>query len=472
MSTHFLGRLSSSLMGLRTGRADTLAWATRHRLPHRRPYHVYVALGSNLGDRALNLQRAVEALNEPTLGHVQATSGLFESKAQYVTEQPDFLNAVCRIQTLLPPLALLSRLQEIEKMLGRVKGTQRFGPRTLDLDILYYHEDDDPSKPITFEKHGEKKGSEEGSLFVPHVRLHEREFVLRPLAELAPSLRHPSQEQITVKEMLRALVMGILNATPDSFSDGGIDAESVEAAVERAVRMREEGAGIIDIGGESTRPGADEVGEEEELRRVVPIIQGIRAHDKDTLLSIDTRRAGVARAAVEAGVDIVNDVSGGGFDSKMLATVAALDVPYIIMHMRGTPQTMMQRQHSTYNEDAVEEVCGELWGAVGRAEEEGVRRWSMLVDPGIGFAKGLEVNMALLRGLDCVCERMVGLPVLVGVSRKKFLGTLCDEPRAEERDVMTSVVNAVAISRGAAMVRVHNVPMAVQTVRLADSLRK
>lgn len=433
-----------------------------------------------------------------------------------MTEQPDFLNAVCRIQTLLPPLALLSRLQEIEKMLGRVKGTQRFGPRTLDLDILYYHEDDDPSKPITFEKHGEKKGSEEGSLFVPHVRLHEREFVLRPLAELAPSLRHPSQEHITVKEMLRAcarsrpedtpplvrvlplkrrrgggrekgslllpldpahnktstVVMGILNATPDSFSDGGIDAGSVEAAVERAVRMREEGAGIIDIGGESTRPGADEVGEEEELRRVVPIIQGIRAHDKDTLLSIDTRRAGVARAAVEAGVDIVNDVSGGGFDSKMLATVAALDVPYIIMHMRGTPQTMMQRQHSTYNEDAVEEVCGELWGAVGRAEEEGVRRWSMLVDPGIGFAKGLEVNMALLRGLDCVCERMVGLPVLVGVSRKKFLGTLCDEPRAEERDVMTSVVNAVAISRGAAMVRVHNVPMAVQTVRLADSLRK
>lgn len=396
-----------------------------------------------------------------------------------------------------------------------MKGTQRFGPRTLDLDILYYHEDNDPSKPITFEKHSEKKGSEEGSLFVPHARLHEREFVLRPLAELAPSLPHPLREQLTVNEMLRAcersrpddmpplvrvlplkrrrggggeegslllpldparnktstVVMGILNVTPDSFSDGGIDAGSVEAAVERAVRMREEGAGIIDIGGESTRPGADEVGEEEELRRVIPIIQGIRAQDNDMLLSIDTRRAGVARAAVKAGVDMVNDVSGGGFDSKMFATVAALDVPYIIMHMRGTPQTMMQRQHSTYSQDAVEEVCRELRGAVERADEEGMRRWSMLVDPGIGFAKGLDVNLALLRGLDRVRQRMAGLPVLVGVSRKKFLGTLCEEPRAEERDVMTSVVNAVAISRGAAMVRVHNVAMAVQTVRLADALR-
>ena len=400
-----------------------------------------------------------------------------------------------------------------------MKGTQRFGPRAVDLDILYYHEDGDPSKPITVEKPGEKKGSEEGSLFVPHVRLHEREFVLRPLAELAPSLPHPLREQQTVSQMLRAcertrpgdtpplvrvlplkrrrgggeggreegrlllpldpvhnktstVVMGILNATPDSFSDGGKDAGSVEAAVGRALRMREEGAGIIDIGGESTRPGAEEVGEEEELRRVLPVIHGIRARDQEVLLSIDTRREGVARAAVEAGVDMVNDVSGGRFDSKMLATVAALDVPYIIMHMRGTPQTMTQKQHSTYGPDPVEEVCRELREAVGRAEEEGVRRWSMLVDPGIGFAKDLDVNLALLRGLDRVSDGMAGLPVLMGVSRKKFIGTLCEEPRAEERDVGTSVVNAVAILRGAAVVRVHNVPMAVQAVRLADVLRK
>jgi len=400
-----------------------------------------------------------------------------------------------------------------------VKGIQRFGPRAVDLDILYYHEDNDPSKPITVEKHGEKRDSEEGSLFVPHVRLHEREFVLRPLAELAPSLPHPLRKQQTVSEMLRAceqtrpgdtpplvrvlplkgrrgggeggreggglllpldpvhnktstVVMGILNATPDSFSDGGKDAGSVEAAVGRALRMREEGARIVDIGGESTRPGAEEVGEEEELRRVLPIIHGIRARDLEVLLSIDTRRAGVARAAVEAGVDMVNDVSGGRFDSNMLATVAALDVPYISMHMRGTPQTMTQRLHSMYGQDPVEEVCRELREAVGRAEEEGVRRWSMLVDPGIGFAKDLDVNLALLRGLDRVSEGMMGLPVLVGVSRKKFIGTLCEEPRAEERDVGTSVVNAVAILRGGAVVRVHNVPMAVQAVRLADALRK
>lgn len=268
------------------------------------------------------------------------------------------------------------------------------------------------------------------------------------------------------------MVMGILNATPDSFSDGGKDGGSVEAAVGRALRMREEGAGIIDIGGESTRPGAEEVGEEEELQRVLPVIHGIRARDQEVLLSIDTRRAGVARAAVEAGVDMVNDVSGGRFDSNMLATVAALDVPYIIMHMRGTPRTMTQKQHSTYGPDPVEEVCRELGEAVGRAEEEGVRRWSMLVDPGIGFAKDLDVNLALLRGLERLSEGMTRLPVLVGVSRKKFIGTLCKEPRAEERDLGTSVVNAVAILRGAAVVRVHNVPMAVQAVRLADALRK
>lgn len=418
---------------------------------------------------------------------------------------------MCQIQTTLSPFGLLDRLKEIERRLGRVKAAQRFGPRAVDLDILYYHEDEDPSRIITVARQGERNGSDEGSLFVPHTRLHEREFVLRPLAELAPWLSHPLRGNLTVRQMLGAceesrsetssplvrvlplrwqegdnmlllpldnkhrgtpsLVMGILNATPDSFSDGGKDGGCVNSAVERALGMRDQGATIIDIGGESTRPGASEVEEKKELGRVLPIIEGIRAQDKNVLLSIDTRRAVIAQAAVEAGADVINDVSGGAFDSEMLPAVAALNVPYVIMHTRGTPQTMTEAVHTTYSKDPVGDVVRELRRAVRRAERKGVRRWSMIVDPGIGFAKDLETNIALLRGLDRLNEEIAGLPLLVGASRKRFIGTLCGETQADKRDVGTSVVNAVAILRGAALLRVHNVAMARQTVRLADTLR-
>lgn len=443
---------------------------------------------------------------QANIGHVEATSCLYESKAQYVTEQPDFMNAVCRLQTPLEPLALLHSLKHIETQLGRTKAKQRFGPRAVDLDILLYKDEHDKTKPITVAIEGQTQGSEEGSLHVPHVRLHEREFVLRPLADLAPTWTHPHRQQ-TVAEMLRAceraratedapplvrvlalpsqgnrllpldpvrnktptVVMGILNVTPDSFSDGGQDQGSVEAAVARALTMVEEGADILDVGGESTRPGAAEVDEAEERARVLPVIERIRAQDPQVLISIDTRRATVAQAAVQAGADMVNDVSGGSFDAAMLPTVAALGVPYVLMHMRGTPQTMTKL--ATYSADPVQDVAHELNAAVARAEAAGVRRWSLLLDPGIGFAKDLAHNVALLRGLDGLEAQVGGLPLVVGVSRKRFIGTLCDEPVPAARDVGSSVANALAIAKGASMVRVHNVKMAVQTARLADALR-
>lgn len=262
----------------------------------------------------------------------------------------------------------------------------------------------------------------------------------------------------------RPLVMGILNLTPDSFSDGG-ELPHVEAALQRAARMVEEGAHILDVGGESTRPGALPVSPDEEIRRVVPVVKALcRAFSLP--VSVDTRKASVAQAAFDAGAEIVNDVSGFTFDPELPRAAAEAGAGVVLMHMRGTPADM--GTHTGYG-DVVAEVRQELQGAVERALEAGVSPEAIVVDPGLGFAKTHEQSLTLLGTLDGLTE--LGFPVLVGPSRKRFLGELLGVP-PQERAVGTAAACLMAYLGGARIFRVHDVLPTVEALRVGMAVRE
>ncbi len=260
----------------------------------------------------------------------------------------------------------------------------------------------------------------------------------------------------------RTYVMGILNLTPDSFSGDGLSAD-VAAAVEQAVRFVGEGADWLDLGGESTRPGSRPVGDAEEIARVVPVLEAVRAK-VDLPLSIDTRHAAVAAAALAAGAAMVNDVTGLMGDPDMAGVVAEAGVPVVIQHIQGTPQTM---QAEPVYEDVVEDVVASLRQRLELATAAGIARSQCLIDPGIGFGKRLEHNLRLLRRLGEL--RALGQPVLVGVSRKRFIGDVLGLPVAE-RVIGSATAVAVAIAHGADVVRVHDVAVMAQVVKLADAI--
>jgi len=265
-------------------------------------------------------------------------------------------------------------------------------------------------------------------------------------------------------ELNRVLVMGILNVTPDSFSDGGRYLER-QRAVEHALRMVEEGADIVDVGGESTRPGAEPVAPEEELRRVIPVIEGIRARSQ-VLISVDTYKAVVAKEAIRAGADMVNDVSAGRFDPEMVEVVRSEGVPMVVMHMRGTPRTMQQ---GVRYRSLLGEVVGFLQERVEHLERLGVDPRAMVVDPGLGFGKSLERdNFVLLKHLSEL--RILGKPILVGPSRKAFIGHLLDAP-VSEREEGTAAAVAVAVMNGANIVRVHEVGRMKRVVKVVEAIR-
>jgi len=254
-----------------------------------------------------------------------------------------------------------------------------------------------------------------------------------------------------------------LNVTPDSFSDGGRYA-SVEAAIAEGVRMVGEGADWIDVGGESTRPGAAVVSEGEEVGRVLPVIAGLRARLPERVrISIDTYKAGTARAAVGAGATVINDVSGGRLDPAILGVAAEAGAAIVLGHLRGVPASMME---GIAFGDVVAEVGGELAERIGAARRAGCREiWA---DPGIGFGKRMEHNLALLRALPQLRAR-VGVPVMVGVSRKAFIGQLTGKPAAE-RQFGTAAAVAAAVLGGAAAVRVHDVAPTRNVLAVAEAL--
>jgi dihydropteroate synthase len=253
----------------------------------------------------------------------------------------------------------------------------------------------------------------------------------------------------------RPLIVGVLNVTPDSFSDGG-RYNSLDAAVSRATQMVSEGADAIDVGGESTRPqGAMAVSADEEIDRVIPVIRQLRTSLPDVLLSVDTTKSAVATAAINAGADIINDVSGLRLDARLGEIVASRSVGVVLMHSRGGVSEMGTYRHATYGDDIVGEVIRELEASVATAVNHGVDRAAIVIDPGVGFAKRSEHSLEMLAGLPRLMA--LGFPILVGVSRKRFVGELSGVERASDRVAGTVGANVAALMNGARLFRVHDV---------------
>ncbi len=282
-------------------------------------------------------------------------------------------------------------------------------------------------------------------------------------ATYAASMTGPAGLPPELSRADRCLVMGILNVTPDSFSDGGRFADA-DAAVAHGIALRDAGADIVDVGGESTRPGAERVAPAQEVDRILPVVAGLVA--RGVPVSIDTMRPETATRAVAAGAVLVNDVSGGLADPRMAGTVAGLGVPYVVMHWRAHSTEMAT--WARYGDDVVADVAAELATAVQGAVRAGVPADRIVIDPGLGFAKEAEHNWALLAGLDRLVA--LGFPVLVGASRKRFLGELLATPAGprpvDEREAATAAVSVMVAAAGAWCVRVHDVAATRDAVRV------
>ncbi|TCD65716.1 trifunctional dihydropteroate synthetase [Steccherinum ochraceum] len=556
------------------------------------PTRAALALGSNLGDRFANIELALRILETPGVHYsrfsedafvdVVDTSFMYETEPMYVSDQPKFINCACLVETNLTPLELLTLLKRVETIVGRVTSF-RNGPRAIDLDILTYEGRVIDTRPV--DGRSASLDDLEGHLVVPHPRMLEREFVLRPLADILPEYIHPNVHR-SIKVLFQDLIgkqladtpqmnkvlpfprypfcrpttptepvssqlpqvpavpptatywkfpvvstlakphktpkrktyiMGTLNVTPDSFSDGSVN-NSIPAALKYARGAAEAGADILDIGGYSTRPGAAYVPPEEELTRVVPVIQAIRSQTdqgnlthaaREILISVDTFRWEVAEEAVHAGANCINDVyafRGSGYPvdassdehfSKMRQVARDLAVPVILMHSRGEAPKNKDYSAYEYAEDGstVEGVRVELGDRVesivkGRG---GLRRWYVVTDPGLGFSKTVEGNLELLHYASTFSDPdtrsgnpprpnpLAGYPLLIGASRKSFLGSLLEkqdeqgtypgrETKASERDFATSAAVAWAVQQRADIVRVHSVMELGDVVRIASAI--
>lgn len=505
----------------------------------------FLAFGSNIEPRRQQVERAINLLRENPNVKVKGISSYFESEPMYFKDQSPFLNGCIGIETTLSPHELLELCKDIEyRKLGRVKKFNN-GPRTIDLDIIFY-----------LSESGEHVLVNDTDLTVPHPRMLERTFVLEPLCELLhPEFTHPvsaepvfnhleniydneNPEDILWKiiplpskdgesekflkfknvkvydEILgisrwrtqsSALAMGVVNTTPDSFSDGSESYLDVNEKVEKVKKMINDGLRlseqlIVDIGGCSTRPGSTQVSEEEEIERTIPLIKAIKAcsdipFDK-VLLSIDTYRSKVAQSAIECGIDIVNDISAGSFDPTMFDVIANNpQIAYVLSHIRGDIATMSTK--TTYGEpDGTHYVNGrkntsestvlirnigkEMADRYSLAMKKGVQRSQLILDPGIGFAKNAKQNLqiikqtSLLKNYSYVQDNLSvnfrNIPVLVGPSRKKFLGTITKEDDPSKRDSATSSIAATCVGFDADIIRVHNVRECIQSIKLANEL--
>lgn len=498
---------------------------------------VYIAFGSNVGDQVKNINQAIDLLPKHDI-HLLSTSSMYISKPMYVKDQPDFFNGVIKVQCKHSPTELLKILKHIEyEEIKRHKDYDN-GPRSIDLDILLYDEST-INKP---------------ELTIPHKSMLERTFVLQPLCELIkPDFIHPvSAEPIHnhLKELLKSqgnesiqesnklmnivpisqvepsknplkfdhksktLMMGILNITPDSFSDGGKSFGDIDTILKNFQKLVDDGSEIIDIGGVSTRPGADEPSESEELNRLLPVFKAIREINQDVLLSIDTYRSEVAKQCLDNGANIINDISMGLYDEKMFDIVAQYQCPYILNHTRGTSKTMSKlvNYEANTNEDLIELLNDPLTGQsnqindnpevnnlingisreqslqLSKAFKKGVRKWQIILDPGIGFAKNLKQNLFILKYLNyfkkysiIINERLEedinenyisfnGLPLLVGTSRKKFLGTLNKEQEPTDRVFSTNATIMACIQQDCNIVRVHDTQEVAKTIRIGDAI--
>ena len=432
----------------------------------------YLATGSNLGNRLANL-RAVQPALLPEVRVLRA-SAVYENAPWGYQDQHVFLNQVLEIETELEPLDLLQQAKNAERQLGRVP-TFPNGPRIIDIDILFY-EDAVLKLP---------------ELEIPHPRMRGRWFVLRPLLDLCPEKVHPLLN-LTVAQLSsetdpaqiwpykglafgqKTFVMGILNLTPDSFSGDGLLAQPdpLEAALAQARDFLDHGADILDIGGESTRPGSLPVGETEELTRVLPLVRALAA-ETSAVISVDTYRAAVAAQALQAGADWVNDVWGLRADPDLAGVIARSGAPCVLMHNRSRTSNaeIQSRLGGRYvgmeYANLLVDVKAELLESAGLARAAGIPDSAMMLDPGIGFGKTVAQNLELIDRLDEI--RSLGYPILLGVSRKSFIGYTLDQP-PDQRLEGTAAAIAVGIARGADIVRVHDVAFMARVARMSDAI--
>lgn len=519
----------------------------------------YLAFGSNIGNRMDYIRQALELLKNAPGIKFTAVSSVFESEPMYFTEQDQFLNGCIEVSTSLTPADLLKLCKKIEYL--ELKRTKDFenGPRSIDLDIILYYDAEGNAVQINAT-----------DLVIPHPRMLERTFVLEPLCELLPpNVTHPltieplvdhlqqiydlnkpedvlwkviplnnSAKQSKIDRFLKfksvlkraeltqtdnrvtvspTYVMAIMNTTPDSFSDGSRNYADIEGQLSKVkdicddVLKHYENV-IIDIGGCSTRPNSKQATEEEELKRTIPLIELIR-DSKDLpqdkiILSIDTYRSIVAEKAIKAGVNIINDISGGSFDNEMFNTVAKHpNVAYVLSHIRGDISSMTQNaQYNTKDEyippnsidyidnnecDAsnkymnLTRIIGyEMSERYSKALEAGIQRWQIILDPGLGFAKNLKENIDVIKQLPLLKNYSVyndksalyvnfrNLPVLLGPSRKKFIGTITQDENPIDRDFATGSLVAVSIGYGTDIIRVHNAKECSKSAILADTIYK
>ena len=482
----------------------------------------YIAVGSNMGNRYQNIIQGIHTLQEMSSQTVKIknTSFLYETSPMYITEQSPFLNGMIEIETQASPMELISLCKRVEVLIGRdIHSTYRNGPRPLDLDIIYYdiqsptsHDSNNNNNNMNHTNAKRNGGIQFQSLqlTIPHPKIQERDFVLFPLNDLDPLLIHPLFHQSSSDMMISYLqstatkdlenctktnprpiqilplphgrilhldqpkIMGILNVTPDSFSDGGKFHESIDMALHQALQLVQDGADIIDLGGESTRPGSKETPPDIQLQRILPVMERIRHILPDIPISIDTRSAIVAQKAIEAGGDIINDVSGGTFDPNMLSTVARLGIPIVLMHMRGTPETM---QHMTQYKHVIQDVSMDLKTLSHTAQQGyGIFPWLQILDPGIGFAKTMDQNLSILKNIHKM-NHFIGpsFPLLLGPSRKGFIGKITGVENPEERDygTITACILASLRLNGSPMIaRVHNVRALKHAYRIMEAIEK
>ena len=453
-----------------------------------------------------------------------------------IENQPKFLNSavVLRHPREWSILECLGKMKDIEREMGRDVHNTDKGPRVIDLDILFSEKEpmvryDPPSQPSSFASSYEKFWLE-----VPHARIKERAFVLAPIADLTEKMSFDKSGDVSItmanqmtamaklwkeKERImlannfeendvllqrvapfkrnmrlepyegQAKVMGVLNITPDSFSDGGVFNTSVSTALRRAEQLANEGARIIDVGGQSTRPGASRVSAADEISRVAPVLQAIcerfKNDPRNIAVSVDTFYGEVVKVADKIGVDIINDVSGGDWDEEMLSAVANTKVPlgYILSHQRGNPEIMSK--NASYPVGSVAKTVGdELASQFSRkVSPAGISAWRCWIDPGFGFAKSEKQCVELLSDLRDVraslakneCGGLASAPMLVGMSRKRFVGNMLGDEKGkdvpkEARDVASAAAAVVALMNGANAVRAHDVKLHADVAKVTDAV--
>ncbi|KYR00661.1 dihydro-6-hydroxymethylpterin pyrophosphokinase (HPPK) [Tieghemostelium lacteum] len=455
---------------------------------------IYLAIGSNMGNRFKNILDSLNHLK--SFSSILSTSFMYETIPQYYEQQDLFLNCAVKIQSALNPIQLLEKLKSIEKEMGRQE-TFRNGPRIIDLDILYYND----------------QIIKTDQLEIPHKLMWERDFVLMPLSDIAPNHIHPllhittNQLKINLKEKSKAscqkvfkisdsapvwnwskktFIMGILNVTPDSFVDGG-KYQGVDQSLLQVEKLIKEGADIIDIGGQSTHPNATAISAQEELDRVLPIIKKIREQYPTVPLSIDTYFASVAREAIKAGCNLINDISAGLKDPTIFLVALEYQVPIILNHSQPTPQYLQskspnnngqtQPQHSSQFPSITNILNSFFRERIDYATKLGLYSWQIILDPGLGFYKTYEQSIEILKlGKDLM---QLGYPMLIGPSRKGFIGaTLAKmdgskqipDANSSRRLWGTAACCAIAVGWGVNIIRIHDVLEIRDTILIADSI--